>query len=343
MDFQKAFDAGFDALKGYVDRSFGAVYDRIKALEANIPERGEKGETGDKGVDGAPGKNGRDGVGLADIVRDADGNLIAVLSDGRTKSIGNITVRDGNDGRDGIDGNDAPALTQDQIADAILSMPGVIEAAVYKYLADNPPPAGRDGKDGSPGANGKDGINGKDGSDGIGLADAFQDAEGNLVITDTKGGVHNVGRVRGYDGLPGSNGKDGVPGADGKNGRDGIDGFGFDDLSVEHNGLRKVTLKFTKGERVKTFDINVPVVLDAGVYKSGVEYKAGDGVTFGGHYWIAENDNPEGKPDTGKGWRMAVRKGRDGKDGIAGERGERGPEGRAGRDLTQLGLDGDKW
>lgn len=32
-DSQKAFDAGFDAIKGYVDRSFATVYKRIKALE----------------------------------------------------------------------------------------------------------------------------------------------------------------------------------------------------------------------------------------------------------------------------------------------------------------------
>lgn len=32
-ELQKAFDEGFEAVKGYVDRSFATVYKRIKALE----------------------------------------------------------------------------------------------------------------------------------------------------------------------------------------------------------------------------------------------------------------------------------------------------------------------
>ena len=37
-DTQKAFDAGFDAMKGYVDRSFATAYARIKALEERAKE-----------------------------------------------------------------------------------------------------------------------------------------------------------------------------------------------------------------------------------------------------------------------------------------------------------------
>jgi hypothetical protein len=33
---QTAFDQGFDAIKGYVDRSLATAYARIKALEARI-------------------------------------------------------------------------------------------------------------------------------------------------------------------------------------------------------------------------------------------------------------------------------------------------------------------
>jgi|GEM_PF-4436171 len=36
MDSQSAFDAGFDAMKGYVDRSLATIHKRIKALEARI-------------------------------------------------------------------------------------------------------------------------------------------------------------------------------------------------------------------------------------------------------------------------------------------------------------------
>ena len=40
----------------------------------------------------------------------------------------------------------------------------------------------------------------------------------------------------------------------------------------------------------------------------------GDGTTWGGSFWIAQGETGE-KPDTGKGWRLAVKKGRDGRDG----------------------------
>lgn len=63
--------------------------------------------------------------------------------------------------------------------------------------------------------------------------------------------------------------------------------------------------------------VSVPVVIDRGVFKVESEYKAGDGVTWGGSYWIAQKDAPEGKPGEpgSEGWRLAVKKGRDGKDG----------------------------
>lgn len=63
--------------------------------------------------------------------------------------------------------------------------------------------------------------------------------------------------------------------------------------------------------------VSVPVVIDRGVYRSDGEYKAGDGVTWAGSYWIAKDDNPQGKPGEpgSNGWRLAVKKGRDGKDG----------------------------
>lgn len=75
--------------------------------------------------------------------------------------------------------------------------------------------------------------------------------------------------------------------------------------------------------------------------RQGVKYLEGDGVTWGGSFWIAQKDTAT-KPDGGE-WRLAVKKGRDGKDGLAGERGEKGLPGPAGRDLTQIGADGSKW
>lgn len=100
---------------------------------------------------------------------------------------------------------------------------------------------------------------------------------------------------------------------DGEDGQDGQDGLGFDDMTVEHNGRRSFTLKFQQGDRVKSFEFTLPLVLDAGFYQEGKAYEAGDGVTFGGSYWIAKADTTD-KPAVGsESWRLAVKKGRDGK------------------------------
>lgn len=185
-------------------------------------------------------------------------------------------------------------------------------------------PEGPPGKDGAPGVvgekgdkgdpgdpgpagdPGKDGANGKDGADGVGLAGAVIDRSGNLILTLTDGSTRDLGIVVGRDGQKGE------PGQDGK---DGADGLGFDDLEVVHDGLRAFTFRFAKGEKVKEFPFTLPVVLDCGVFKSGETYAAGDGVTWGGSFWIAQKDTME-KPGEGDGWRLAVKKGRDGKDGV---------------------------
>lgn len=177
---------------------------------------------------------------------------------------------------------------------------------------------GSDGKDGADGAagekgadgrNGADGIAGADGKDGVGLAGAVIDRAGGLILTLTDGTTRELGLVVGKDGRDGLNGKDG---ADGAPGRDGADGFGFDDLSFEHDGERGFVLRFVKGERTKEFSFQVPVVLDRGVWREG-DYSKGDGVSWGGSFWIAQKDT-DSKPDSGDGWRLAVKRGRDGKD-----------------------------
>ena len=101
--------------------------------------------------------------------------------------------------------------------------------------------------------------------------------------------------------------------ADGKDGRDGVDGLGFDDLSVDHDGERRIALKFTRAGICKEFAVELPVVLDRGVYKAEGEYQKGDAVTWGGSLWIAQKDVPESKPGEDGGWRLAVKKGRDSK------------------------------
>lgn len=133
----------------------------------------------------------------------------------------------------------------------------------------------------------------KDGKDGVGVAGALIDRDGGLVLTLTDGTQRDLGAVVGKDGEPG---------------KDGLDGLGFDDMDmvVADDG---VALVFTRGEQKKAFAL--PIVFDRGVFKADTAYRKGNGVTWGGQFWIAQKDNPEGKPDASSDWRLAVKKGRD--------------------------------
>lgn len=130
----------------------------------------------------------------------------------------------------------------------------------------------------------------------ISVKSALIDRDNKLVLTFSNGETKELGNVVGDDGKPGA------------------DGLGFDDLSVEYDGEKTVTLKFVRGEQSKEFPLVLPVVIDRGVFSEGKTYEPGDGVTWAGSFWIAQESTTE-KPDSAKGWRLAVKKGRDGKDG----------------------------
>lgn len=59
--------------------------------------------------------------------------------------------------------------------------------------------------------------------------------------------------------------------------------------------------------------IKVAALVDKGVFRVEEAYEAGDGVTWGGSFFIAQKDAPVGKPgEPGcDGWRLAVKRGRD--------------------------------
>ena len=97
-------------------------------------------------------------------------------------------------------------------------------------------------------------------------------------------------------------------------GKDGVDGFNLDDLQIEDDGEGNLTLRFVRGELVRERTVRLPSVSDRGVFRDGEDYRKGAGVTFGGSWWIAQKDAPEGKPGTSPDWRLAVKKGRDGRD-----------------------------
>lgn len=166
-----------------------------------------------------------------------------------------------------------------------------------RALAERPEPAagkdGRDGKDGAPGARGEPGR------DGLDVKDLFRADGGHLVAVMSDGSTKDLGVFVG---------KDGEPGRDGADGKDGSDGLGFEDMSFEFDEHGRVIAKFQRGDMVKS--VRLPGIVDRGPYKSGESYEKGDAVSYGGSLWIAQEPTGD-KPDGGKGWRLAVKKGRD--------------------------------
>jgi integrin beta 3 len=145
--------------------------------------------------------------------------------------------------------------------------------------------------------------------------------------------VRALARVPGPPGVPGPEGKRGLQGERGQKGEHGRNAT---DLALlqEHIDQRFErmfkaasvttadggrTLRWAIGETVH--EIKTAIVLDAGVWKEGTAYVAGDGVTLGGSFFIAQADTTA-KPGKSDEWRLAVKRGTDGRDA----RTERAPE-----------------
>lgn len=151
------------------------------------------------------------------------------------------------------------------------------------------------------------------------------DADGELILAQD-GELQKLGRVRGKDGAgfkAAEIDSDGVlvlRKDDGEPVRVGVvkgsDGMGFDDLDVVYDGERGLTFTMTRGDVAKSFEVNMPLVIDRGVFKSGTTYAPGDATTFGGSLWIAKRET-DARPETDDSWRLAVKRGRDGRDGKA--------------------------
>jgi hypothetical protein len=187
-------------------------------------------------------------------------------------------------------------------------------------------PRGEKGIDGRDGRDGKDGEHGRDALE-IDILPSIDEAKsyGKGTFASHRGGLWRAVRKTG-----------------------GMDGWvclveGFPEIQVTQLDVRTFEVECIgcNGTVYKS-QFSIPALIDAGVYSASKEYSAGDGVTYGGSWWIAQEQTDE-KPGTGKGWRLAVKKGRDGRDGEAGPKGDAGPKGKDGRDLTQRGPDGSAW
>ncbi|WP_028627664.1 hypothetical protein [Metapseudomonas resinovorans] len=98
-----------------------------------------------------------------------------------------------------------------------------------------------------------------------------------------------------------------------QDGRDALPLESFD-MVLGDDG-RTVTVKLQAGETVIEKSVKIPAVIDRDTYRHDGTYEQGDGVSYGGSFWIAKCDAPQGVPGSGEtDWRCAVKKGRDGKD-----------------------------
>jgi hypothetical protein len=103
-----------DEIKTLVDLHVSAALPEAvaKHFDANPVQHGKDGrdgkdgEPGPRGSDGAKGDPGRDGLDVKDLFRADGGRLVAVMSDGSTKDLGEFVGKDGKDGLNGKDGAD---------------------------------------------------------------------------------------------------------------------------------------------------------------------------------------------------------------------------------------------
>jgi integrin beta 3 len=133
---------------------------------------------------------------------------------------------------------------------------------------------------------------------------------------------------RGEAGKPGATGPVGLDGKNGERGAKGEPGRNASDLTyLEERGVEQVwralkTATFTTPDGGRTLrwaigdivhEIKTAIVLDRGVWKEGAAYVAGDGVTLGGSFFIAQAATTA-KPGKSDEWRLAVKRGNDGRD-----------------------------
>lgn len=157
-----------------------------------------------------------------------------------------------------------------------------IKAAVAQHLAENPPPPGKDGRD------------------GLDVKRFLRIADGRLIAVMSDASTEDLGIVQGKDGAPG---------------KDGVDGFGFDDLDIVDDGT-SLWHCYARGEVEKR--VRLPIPYYRGVFKQGTAYFRGNTVTFGGSTWHCDADETVQKPEGAeKHWTLMNKRGRDGKDAPA--------------------------
>lgn len=94
-----------EELKTLVDLQVAeAVAEYFEANPVQHGKDGAPGVKGDPGDRGEPGRDGADGLDVKELLRADGGRLMAVMSDGTTKDLGQFVGKDGQPGKDGADG-----------------------------------------------------------------------------------------------------------------------------------------------------------------------------------------------------------------------------------------------
>ena len=263
------------------EKQLSHAFDVIDARLSEIKD-GEKGEPGPQGIPGLMGPWGDKGE------RGEPGEK------GETGAMG-LRGDPGEPGERGLIG-----LTGEKGEPGPQGIPG--EPGLMGEKGD--PGLSLKGEKGEPGEPGLMGEKGEKGERGFGIRRAFINKTDELVILWEHGDSQIVGPIVGRDGV------DGVPGKDGR------DGLGIENMVWEYDGERALTLKAMRGDVCVAKTIQMPIPIDRGVYNLEKIYAKGDMVSYAGSMWIAQKDEPEGKPDMSNGgWRLCVKRGRDGRDG----------------------------
>jgi len=95
----------------------------------------------------------------------------------------------------------------------------------------------------------------------------------------------------------------------------GADGVGFSDYSVEYDGERAITHKWTVGGETKELRITTPIAIYRGVYVDGRIYERGDFVTVNGSLYHCDSDTTARPGEGAKEWTLAVKRGKDDRKG----------------------------
>lgn len=313
-----------------------------KGDPGDIGHRGEQGERGERGLDGAHGMTGADGLPGRDGIDGVNGKDGVAGADGKDGAHGMSGV-DGPPGRDGIDGKDgapgvdgkdgAPGLQGPQGPQGLpgpagekgtagsAGTPGEVGKEGPRGNRGEKGDAGKDGRDGRDGKDGSNGINGKDGTPG---RDAFELdilAEIDEAKEYPRGtmATHRGGLWRATRATSGLAGWVCLIDAPWK-------------MEVEQKSPREFVFKtHLASGAVAELPFQVPALIDQGVYKIETTYERGDGVSYAGSWWIAQ-ESTQDRPQSSKAWRLAVKRGQDGKDGKDGTRGDSGPAGKNGKD-----------